>query len=113
MVADQGEVLRLAAIVDAARNQGLELARVETFESSSGIGVRGIVEGRQLVLGNTVLMQQEGIDVAALLQTGETQRQQGASVMYLAGQCRPLLAARPFGGAYTRIDVVRDSGAKQ
>lgn len=92
---DQGSEHPLAAaIVDAARNQGLELARVEAFESSSGIGVRGIVEGRQLVLGNTVLMQQEGVDVAALLQTGETQRQKGASVMYLAsdGQLLGLLA---------------------
>jgi Cu+-exporting ATPase len=45
---DQGSEHPLAAaIVSAARNQGLELARVEAFESSSGIGVRGIVEGRR------------------------------------------------------------------
>ncbi len=37
------------------------LAKVDGFESSSGIGVRGLVEGKQLALGNTTLMQQLGI----------------------------------------------------
>lgn len=107
---DQGSEHPLAAaIVNAARHQGLELARVEAFESSSGIGVRGIVEGRQLVLGNTVLMQQEGVDVAALLQIGESQREQGASVMYLAseGQLLGLLAVSDPIKASTPEAMVR------
>jgi Cu+-exporting ATPase len=94
---DEGEVLRLAAsldqgsehplaaaIVEAARKRGLALARVADFDSSSGIGVRGVLEGRRLTLGNTALMQQEGVDVSALLETGEAHRRQGSSVMYLA-----------------------------
>ncbi len=56
----------------------------EEFDSASGIGVRGMVEGQRLALGNTVLMEQEGVDVSALLEAGEAQRQQGSSVMYLA-----------------------------
>ncbi len=94
---EQREVLRLAAsldqgsehplaaaIVEAARMQGLAFAKVEDFDSSSGIGVRGVVDGQRLALGNTALMQQEGVDVTALIATGEAQRQQGSSVMYLA-----------------------------
>ena len=82
---DQGSEHPLAAaIVEAARKQGMQLDKVEGFESSSGIGVRGVVEGQRLVLGNTVLMLQEGVDVGALAQAAEAERQQGASVMQLA-----------------------------
>eukprot|EP01034_Spumella_vulgaris_P034583 gene34583-42659_t len=94
---DEAELLRLAAsldqgsehplaeaIVKAARERGLSLAKPEGFESGTGIGVRGIVEGRQLALGNTALMQQVGVDVGLLLPQAETLRAEGASVMYLA-----------------------------
>jgi Cu+-exporting ATPase len=88
---DQGSEHPLAAaIVKAARERGLQLAKVEAFESSSGIGVRGVVEGHRLVLGNTALMQQEGVDVSALAQAAEGERKQGASVMYLASDKRLL-----------------------
>ncbi|MFP3616217.1 HAD family hydrolase, partial [Paraburkholderia sp. SIMBA_050] len=55
---DQGSEHPLAAaIVKAAREQGLALDRAEAFESATGIGVRGLVAGRRLALGNTALMQ--------------------------------------------------------
>ncbi|HEX6019968.1 MAG TPA: heavy metal translocating P-type ATPase, partial [Burkholderiaceae bacterium] len=82
---DQGSEHPLAdAIVAAARERGLALAKVEAFESSSGIGVRGIVEGRRLALGNTALMQQAGVSVDALAAQAEALRAEGASVMHLA-----------------------------
>ncbi len=82
---DQGSEHPLAdAIVSAARKQGVALATVDEFESGTGIGVRGIVEGKRLALGNTALMQQEGVDVAILSEKAESLRVQGASVMYLA-----------------------------
>ena len=92
---DQGSEHPLAnAIVSAARAQGLALAKPVDFESGSGIGVRGSVEGRRLVLGNTALMEQEGISVAALKADGERLRGEGASVMHLAvdGRLAGLLA---------------------
>lgn len=92
---DQGSEHPLAAaIVEAARKRGLTLAKAQDFESSSGIGVRGVVEGHRLVLGNTALMRQEGVDVTALIEVSEAQRQQGSSVMYLGrdGQLLGLLA---------------------
>ena len=46
--------------------------------------MRGVVDGHRLALGNTALMQQEGVDVTALVEASEAQRQQGSSVMYLA-----------------------------
>ena len=94
---DEAEVLRLAAsldqgsehpladaIVQAARARNLAIAPVDEFESSSGIGVRGRVEGKRLALGNTALMAQGGLDVSPLLAAAEQLRAEGASVMYLA-----------------------------
>jgi Cu+-exporting ATPase len=86
---DQGSEHPLAAaIVQAARERQMDLAKAEQFESSSGIGVRGIVAGQRLALGNTALMAQEGIDVSVLAKDAEALRQQGASVMYLAADGR-------------------------
>ena len=82
---DQGSEHPLAeAIVKAARAVDLKLADVTEFESGTGIGVRGKVEGLQLALGNTTLMQQLGVDLGALAQPAERLRQEGASVMLLA-----------------------------
>ena len=82
---DQGSEHPLAeAIVSAARAKGLELIKPLDFESGSGIGVRGIVDGKHLVLGNTALMQQEGVATDALKIDGERLRSEGASVMHLA-----------------------------
>jgi len=92
---DQGSEHPLAdATVSAAREQGLALAKPVDFESGSGIGVRGVVEGRRLALGNTTLMEQEGIKVDALKTDAERLRGEGASVMHLAvdGQLAGLLA---------------------
>ncbi|MDF3834156.1 heavy metal translocating P-type ATPase [Cupriavidus basilensis] len=82
---DQGSEHPLAdAIVNAARARGLQLAKPVDFESGSGIGVRGTVEGRRLALGNTALMEQEGVVVSALRADGERLRGEGASIMHLA-----------------------------
>ena len=94
---DEEEVLRLAAsldqgsehplaaaIVAAAGERRIALAKADDFESGSGVGVRGRIGGRRLVLGNTVLMESEGVAVASLAPRAEALRREGASVMHLA-----------------------------
>lgn len=82
---DQGSEHPLAqAIVAAAREQGMLLGSVKGFDSSSGIGVRGRVDGAALALGNTALMNQLGVSVTALAARAEALRAEGASVMVLA-----------------------------
>jgi P-type Cu+ transporter len=92
---DQGSEHPLAdSIVKAARDRKLPLAKVESFESSSGIGVRGLVQGKQLALGNTALMQQLSVDTTTLTREAEALRAEGTSVMFLAvgGELAGLLA---------------------
>jgi Cu+-exporting ATPase len=92
---DQGSEHPLAAaIVAAANEQGLKLSKPEAFDSESGIGVRGTVDGKSLALGNTALMEQLGVSVDALKERAEELRGQGASVMHLAvdGELAGMLA---------------------
>ena len=104
---DESEVLRLAAsldqgsehplaeaIVSAAHKRQLVLGTPEHFNSASGIGVMGQVDGVQLALGNAAWMKQQGVSVQALAAQAESMRSEGASVMHLAhnGQLMGLLA---------------------
>jgi Cu+-exporting ATPase len=114
---DQGSEHPLAAaIVAAAREQGLELAKPEQFDSESGIGVRGNVDGKALALGNTALMEQLGVKVDALKAQAEELRSQGASVMHLAvdGQLAGLLAVSDPIKATTpdALSALRKSGLR-
>ena len=87
---DQGSEHPLAdAIVRAARERGLVLDKVDGFESSTGIGVRGSVGGKQLALGNAALMTQLGVPIETLKMEAEALRATGASVMHLAIDGRP------------------------
>ncbi len=98
---EEDEVLRLAATVDqgsehplaaaivaAARERGMPLRKVEGFESGTGIGVRGTIDGHAVALGNLTLMGQLGVDVSELASAAESARATGASVMYLAREGR-------------------------
>jgi copper-(or silver)-translocating P-type ATPase len=92
---DQGSEHPLAhAIVAEAKRRNLILAKPSAFDSGSGIGVIGVVEGRPVLLGNSTLMEQAHIDVAPLHDAAEKLRQEGASVMLLAvdGRLAGLLA---------------------
>ncbi len=92
---DQGSEHPLAqAIVSAARARGLPLQTPDAFESSSGIGVHGVIDGHRLALGNTTLMASEQVDWSPLQAQAEALRAEGASVMFLAvdGRAAGLLA---------------------
>ena len=100
---DQGSEHPLAdAIVQAARAQQLKLSKPEQFDSGSGIGVSGVVEGRALALGNTAFMQQNGLSVEPLIEQAESLRSEGASVIYLA-------ADEHLAGLLAVSDPVKDS----
>ncbi len=92
---DQGSEHPLAhAIVQEAKVRNLDLQTPDSFESSTGIGVRGMVNGKALILGNTALMMQNNISTEPLTSEAEVFRGQGASVIFLAvdGHLAGLLA---------------------
>jgi Cu+-exporting ATPase len=54
------------AIVRRAKDAGLALAEAESFQSITGRGAMGVVEGRAVVIGNEALMVDYGLRVDAL-----------------------------------------------
>lgn len=114
---DQGSEHPLAdAIVAEARRRGLMLETPESFESSTGIGVRGKVGHSILAIGNTALMHEVGVDASTLSVPAEELRRAGASVMYLAvdGVLAGLLAVADPIKATTADAIValHDAGLK-
>ena len=82
---DQGSEHPLAhAIVDHARTENIKLTKPESFESGSGIGVSGIVDGKKIQLGNTALMEAAGVSTKPLQERAELLRLDGISIIYLA-----------------------------
>lgn len=114
---DQGSEHPLAqAILTEAGRRELSLAKVENFESASGIGVRGKVENMAVALGNTALMDELAVDWRGMGAGAESLRARGASVMYLArdGRLAGLLAvADPIKASTPEaIATLRDSGLR-
>ena len=114
---DQGSEHPLAAaIVAEARRRNLRLSSAEEFESVTGLGVRGHVDGHTLVLGNAALMQEIGADVGTLADTSEALRLDGATAMFLSvdGRAAGLIAvADPIkDGAAAAIKALHASGVR-
>jgi Cu+-exporting ATPase len=83
-----------AAIVQGAGERGLKLASAENFESFTGKGVAGKVDGAEVLLGTQKLLTEQGIDTAELLERAEDLRREGQTAMFVAvdGKAAGLLA---------------------
>jgi len=82
------------AIVEAAEAGGGAMPRATGFESHTGRGVTGVVEGRRVAVGNRALMTGLGIDAAALAADAERLAADGKTPMYVGvdGTAAGLLA---------------------
>lgn len=83
------------AIVSKAKEKGLSLFQVQDFQSLTGRGVIGKIEGKTIAIGNQKLMLDQKISLDPLIDKAETLRNQGQTVLYLSldGKAVGLLAA--------------------
>jgi Cu+-exporting ATPase len=94
---EEGEALRLAAsveqasehplaaaIVASAKERRLALSQVSAFDSPTGKGVVGMVDGRRITLGNAKFLREIGIDTVDLDGEAERLRADGATAIFLA-----------------------------
>jgi len=72
------------AIVRGAQDRGVSLSPTDDFQSVTGKGVTGTVEGRSVALGNLKLLESLGIDPAGLPGLAEAGRDEGQTVMLMA-----------------------------
>ncbi|MEO7034283.1 MAG: copper-translocating P-type ATPase [Polyangiaceae bacterium] len=78
-----------AAIVKGAESRGLTLSKTEAFDSVTGKGVRGRVQGRAVALGNRALLESLGMDPGGLAPRAEELRSDGQTVMFVAIDGKP------------------------
>jgi P-type Cu+ transporter len=72
------------AIVKAAEARGIALSAPETFEAITGQGIKGRVDGREIVLGTARLMQSLNIDASAAQPHLEALRRDGKIALLVA-----------------------------
>jgi Cu+-exporting ATPase len=72
------------AIVRAAKERNLDLGKVEEFDSPTGKGATGKVDGKAILLGNSTFLTSLGIETQVLNEQGERLRAEGATVINIA-----------------------------
>jgi Cu+-exporting ATPase len=72
-----------SAIVKGAEERGIVLGSADGFESMTGQGVRGRVDGFQVALGNRKLLDDLAIDAGAVAERAEALRRDGQTVMFV------------------------------
>jgi P-type Cu+ transporter len=72
------------AVVQAAAERTLELARVMGFDAPTGKGAIGMVERKRVVVGSGTFLAELGTATEALDSDAERLRQDGATVIYVA-----------------------------
>ncbi|MGE0525991.1 MAG: heavy metal translocating P-type ATPase [Bdellovibrionales bacterium] len=77
------------AVVKGAIERGLTIASTEDFESLTGMGLRGWVLGKDVLIGNKRLLNQFGIDPTELVIVAEDLQKSGHGAMLVAIDHRP------------------------
>jgi P-type Cu+ transporter len=81
---EQGSEHALAsAIVSAALSRGLKLSKTSEFQSLTGKGILGAVEGYSVAVGNRGLLEQLGADAGPLLQSADNLQHKGQTVVFV------------------------------
>jgi Cu+-exporting ATPase len=126
---DEDEVLRLAASLERASEHPLAQAIVARaaerseappaamdFDSRTGLGVVGRVDGRAVGIGNRKLMQELGVEVEPLAETADAMQAEAQTVMFLAvdgklaglvGVADPIKESTPAA-----VDALRSEGLR-
>jgi P-type Cu+ transporter len=73
-----------AALVAGAAERGVSPGNAAGFQSLTGKGVRGTVDGRPVVLGSRALLDELGIDPGTLVSQADQLRGQAQTVMFVA-----------------------------
>jgi len=105
-----------AAIVAGAKERDIRLADARDFDSLTGKGIRGTVDGKAVAIGNTALFDELGIDPGRLADAMAKRQEKGETVILAAidGKAAGLLAiADPIKeGAGAALQALRDEGVQ-
>jgi len=115
---DENELLRLAAsverasehplaaaIIGGAEARGIAVLAASDFLSLTGKGVRGMVDGKLIALGNRALLEELGVEPRELADRAEELRRDGQTVMFVVVDGKP-------AGLVGVADPVKDTAAE-
>jgi Cu+-exporting ATPase len=94
-----------AAVIEGAEDRKIAIPHTSDFQSHTGKGVTGTVDGRRVALGNAALLGEFGVDASSLDQQADEHRSRAEGVMFVAidGKAAGLLVV---------ADPVKDSAAE-
>jgi len=104
------------ALVSAAEEHRLELLPVRDFQSLTGMGISGRINGQAVALGNQALFKELAIELGNLINDGEEYAQSGETIVYMAidnqpsailGVTDPVKASTPEAIAVLQKDDIR------
>ncbi|MEQ8229872.1 MAG: heavy metal translocating P-type ATPase [Rhodospirillales bacterium] len=114
---DEAEILRLAAslergsehplaeaIVTGAEDRGITMATADDFQSITGMGVTGTVDGTAVALGNIRMLENLNIDAGDLMTQADAGRDNGETIMFV-------VADRKVAGLIAVADPVKETTA--
>jgi Cu+-exporting ATPase len=94
-----------AAILVGAKEKNVALVDVADFQSITGKGVTGTLQGKLIGIGNATLMQDLGANLEALKSRAEGLQREGQTVMFIAVDGR-------FAGLIAVADPIKESAAE-
>jgi P-type Cu+ transporter len=94
-----------AAILTAAKEKKVDLLPVTDFQSLTGKGVSGTIQGKSVAAGNAALMREMGASSKSIDEQAEALRQEGQTVMFIASNGR-------LAGLVAVADPIRESTAQ-
>jgi len=125
--ASEDDVLKIAAALEsssahplahaieaAAKERGLQWPAVSQFESVTGQGLKGMIDGKTALVGRAELLTANGIAIAPMKSAADQLRNDGATAMFVAqdGKLLGLVAAKdPLkANAASLLKALRDDG---
>jgi Cu+-exporting ATPase len=78
-----------SAIVAGARERGVEIGDAAHFQSITGKGVKGEIDGHRVAVGNRSLLEDFKVDAAELTTKAEDLRANGQTIMFVAVDDKP------------------------
>jgi P-type Cu+ transporter len=91
-----------AAIINGAKDRGIQLKQTREFESVTGKGVQGDVGGRKVMLGNQRFLEEADVDLGKMRDRADELRKDGQTVMFVAVDDR-------LAGLLGVADPIKDS----
>jgi P-type Cu+ transporter len=94
------------AVISGAKERGAsELPKVDHFQSVTGMGIRGTINNKGVLLGNAKLLESEGLQMTELTSTAEKLRNDGQTVLFLAIDGR-------LAGIFGIADPIKENAAQ-